>query len=62
MTGHSSKTAREIAAGVLNRFNPKRNYVSPILNELLQQISEKQRATDLVFGTIRNRTHIILLL
>jgi 16S rRNA (cytosine967-C5)-methyltransferase len=58
MTGHSSKTAREIAAAVLNRFNPKRNYVSPILNELLQQTSEKQRATDLVFGTIRNRTAI----
>jgi len=58
MTGHSAKTAREIAAAVLNRFNPKRNYVSPLLNELLQQTGEKQRATDLVFGAIRNRTAI----
>jgi len=55
MTGHTSKTARQIAMAVLNQFDPKRNYAGPILNELLQQTTEKQRATDLVFGTIRNR-------
>jgi 16S rRNA (cytosine967-C5)-methyltransferase len=54
MTGHTSKTARQIATAVLNQFDPKRNYAGPILNELLQQTTEKQRATDLVFGTIRN--------
>jgi 16S rRNA (cytosine967-C5)-methyltransferase len=58
MTGHNPKTARQIATALLNRFEPKCNYVSPILNELLQQTSEKQRATDLVFGTIRNRDAI----
>lgn len=58
MTGHSPKNARQIATALLNRFDPKRNYFSPILNELLTQTSEKQRATDLVFGTIRNRAAI----
>ena len=58
MTSHSSKTAREIATAVLNRFDPKRNYAGPILNKLLQQTNETQRATDLVFGTIRNRAAI----
>ena len=55
MTGHTSKTARQIATAVLNQFDPKRNYAGPILNELLQQTTEKQRATDLVFGSVRNR-------
>ena len=58
MTSHSSKTAREIATAVLNQFDPKHDYAGTILNKLLQQTSEKQRATDLVFGTIRNRTAI----
>ena len=55
MTGHSKKTARQIATAALNRFDPKRNYAGPILNKLLQQTNETQRATDLVFGSIRNR-------
>jgi len=58
MTGRRPKTAREIATAVLNRFDPERNYAGPILNKLLQKTEEKQRATDLVFGTIRNRTAI----
>ncbi|MHC4111521.1 MAG: 16S rRNA (cytosine(967)-C(5))-methyltransferase RsmB [Planctomycetota bacterium] len=58
MTSHSSKTARQIAAAVLNRFDPKHSYAATILNELLQQTTETQRATDLVFGTIRNRATI----
>jgi 16S rRNA (cytosine967-C5)-methyltransferase len=58
MTSHSQKTARQIASAVLNRFDTKHSYASTILNELLRQTTEKQRATDLVFGTIRNRTAI----
>jgi 16S rRNA (cytosine967-C5)-methyltransferase len=58
MTGPKSKSARNIALAVLNRFNPERNYAAPILNKLLKQTNEKQRATDLVFGTIRNRRAI----
>jgi len=55
MTSQGSKTAREIATAVLNQFDPKHNYAAPILSKMLQQTNEKQRATDLVFGTIRNR-------
>ena len=52
------KNARAIATMVLNKFNPKRNYASQILHGLLDETNEKQRATDLVFGTIRNRNVI----
>jgi 16S rRNA (cytosine967-C5)-methyltransferase len=58
MANQQSKTARSIAVMVLNRFDPKRNYASPILDTLLHKTDEKQRATDLVFGTIRNRNAI----
>jgi len=55
MTNQKVKTARDIAIEVLNRFDPKLNYAGAILDEILNQTSEKQRATDLVFGTLRNR-------
>ncbi|MBW8038640.1 MAG: 16S rRNA (cytosine(967)-C(5))-methyltransferase RsmB [Planctomycetes bacterium] len=58
MAGHSKKTAREIATAVLNRFDKKRRYAAVILKDLLQQTDQTQRATDLLFGTIRNRTAI----
>jgi 16S rRNA (cytosine967-C5)-methyltransferase len=58
MTGHSLKTARQIATALLNRFDPKRRYAAAILSDLLHQTHETQRATDLVFGTIRNRAAI----
>lgn len=58
MTGHSPKTARQIATALLNRFDPKRGYAAAILSDLLPQTNETQRATDLVFGTIRNRAAI----
>ncbi|MBN2181420.1 MAG: methyltransferase domain-containing protein [Sedimentisphaerales bacterium] len=47
--------ARYVAAQVLNRFKPERNYAAEILNKLLDRTQQRQRATDLVFGTIRNR-------
>jgi len=43
---------------VLNQFDPKHNFASPILTKLLDETSEKQRATDLVYGTIRNQNAI----
>jgi 16S rRNA (cytosine967-C5)-methyltransferase len=58
LAGEKLKTARTIAAIVLNRFDPKRNYAGTILDKLLRQTGQKQRATDLVFGTIRNRSAI----
>lgn len=53
-----SKSARKIAAEVLNQFDPKRNYAGQILSKFLPRTDEKQKATDLVFGTIRNRIAI----
>lgn len=54
MAGQELKSARTTAITALNRFNPKRDYASQILNQLLPQTQQRQRATDLVFGTIRN--------
>ena len=54
MAGTSSLSARAIAAQVLRQFDPERAYAGPILNRLLHRTSERQRATDLVFGSIRN--------
>lgn len=58
MTGKKPTSARAIAADVLNRFDPKFDYASEVLNKFLYQTSERQRATDLVFGTIRNQAAI----
>ncbi len=58
MVHRKTKTARVVAAEVLNRFDPRRNYAGPILDKFLNQTSERQRATDLVFGSIRNRKAI----
>jgi 16S rRNA (cytosine967-C5)-methyltransferase len=60
MAGQKPKPARTIAITVLNQFDkaPKHNYAATILNKLLHQTSEKQRTTDLVFGTLRNRSAI----
>ncbi len=54
MAGQRQKTARTIAMIVLSGFDPKKTYAGPILNKLLEQTDQKQRATDLVFSTIRN--------
>ncbi|HUU18352.1 MAG TPA: transcription antitermination factor NusB [Sedimentisphaerales bacterium] len=58
MAGQKPKSARTIAIEALNQCNPKYNYAGPILNKLLSQTDQKQRATDLVLGTIRNRSAI----
>jgi len=68
MAGRKTIAARAFASEVLNRFDPiglrrasprrELDYASAILNKLLSKTQEKQRATDLVFGTIRNRAAI----
>jgi 16S rRNA (cytosine967-C5)-methyltransferase len=55
MAHPKTKTARAVATEVLNRFDPRRDYAGPILDKLLNQTSERQRATDFVFGSVRNR-------
>jgi 16S rRNA (cytosine967-C5)-methyltransferase len=54
MPSRDSKSARAIATEVLREFDSTRDYAGPILDRLLDQTEEKQRATDLVYGTLRN--------
>jgi len=49
------KSARTVAIEVLNRCDPRSNYAGSILDRVLHETSQRQRATDLVFGTLRNR-------
>lgn len=56
MTGEDLKSARTIAQKVLGQFDPERNYAGAILNKLLSLTGQTQRATDLVFGCVRNLT------
>jgi len=56
MASQNLKSARQVAIEVLNQHDPKRNYAAAILNKLLVKTEQRQRATDLVFGSIRNRT------
>ncbi len=58
MTDRKNKTARTVAAEVLNRCDLQKDYAGAILDKLLSQTSQRQRATDLVFGSIRNRIAI----
>ena len=52
------KSARVVAIAVLNRCDPQSNYADSILDRVLHETSQRQRATDLVFGTLRNRRAI----
>jgi 16S rRNA (cytosine967-C5)-methyltransferase len=54
MAVRDSKSARAIAGEVLREFDPAREYAGPILDRLLDQTDQRQRATDLVYGTLRN--------
>jgi len=54
VSASESRSARAIAAQVLREFASTRDYAGPILDRLLDQTGEKQRATDLVYGTLRN--------
>jgi len=65
MAGDKIKSARTIAIEVLNKCDPVRNYAGTILDRLLHsterlpaETDQRQRATDLVFGTLRNRRAI----
>ncbi len=56
MAVRDTKSARVIAAEVLRDFDPAHDLAGPILDRLLEQTEERQRATDLVYGTLRNLT------
>ena len=54
-------TARSIAAEVLSEVELRGRFADEVLSRYLQ-LTEKQRATDLVFGVIRNRNVIDLII
>jgi len=58
MADRKGKPARAVAVQVLNRCDPEKNYAGPVLDKLLHKTEQRQRATDLVFGTLRNRRAI----
>ena len=58
MAGQKLKSARTVAVEVLNHYDPKRDYAGSILDRLRHETEQGQRATDLVFGTLRNRRAI----
>ncbi len=58
MAGPPNISARRLAVTVLGQCDPKHKYVATRLHEVLAQTGEKQRATDLVLGSLRNRIAI----
>jgi 16S rRNA (cytosine967-C5)-methyltransferase len=54
------RSPRAVAATVLSKTDPRKDYISPVFDELIERTEQKQRATDLVFGTIKNRALIDL--
>ncbi len=58
MAGQKTKTARNIAVTVLNQFDSTGDYVRPVLDKLLAGAEQKQQATDICFGCMRNRRAI----
>ncbi len=61
MAGLESKTARRIAAEVLCEAELRQQFAGEILNNY-PQLTERQRATDLVFGVLRNQVVIDLVI
>lgn len=54
MSGPPSESARIVAAEVVCQFDSSRAHAGPILERLLVRTDQRQRATDLAFGTLRN--------
>ncbi len=62
MTGHGPMTARRVALGVLGQFNPDRYDSRQILHRMIDRTDQKAHATDLVFGVIRNRNAVDMII
>jgi 16S rRNA (cytosine967-C5)-methyltransferase len=56
------KTARQVALEVLNKFDLARHDAGHVLHDIIHQTDQKAHATDLVFGVIRNRSTIDMLI
>ena len=61
MSTKEIKNARVLTSVVLQKFNPQKEYASDILNKYITELestTERQRATDLVYGCLRNLSTI----
>jgi len=54
----STVSARQIAAKTLDEYQAQSTFAEKILKSLINKTDQKQQATDLVFGTIRNQALI----
>ncbi len=55
---HDPVSARALAAALLQQGDPRSCFITDLLQASLPRIRERQRCTDLVMGTLRNRTAI----
>ena len=62
MNNANKSTARSVALKVLDRFNPAKHDAASLLAGQINSTEQKGQATDLVFGTIRNRSLIDFIL
>ena len=58
MHNNNTTTARGIALKVLDKFKPAKHDAAGLLAGMIDKTDQKPQATDLVFGTIRNRSLI----
>jgi 16S rRNA (cytosine967-C5)-methyltransferase len=58
----SKSSARFVAVTVLNQFDPKTNYAENILDKILSPTGRTQQTTDLVYGTLRNRQAVDMII
>ncbi len=54
----SKSSARFVAVTVLNQLDPKTNYAENVLDKILSPTGRPQQTTDLVYGALRNRQAI----
>jgi 16S rRNA (cytosine967-C5)-methyltransferase len=59
---HRVVSARSAAAAVLNRFEPQKSNADTLIEAFIEKTTQRQRTTDLVYGTIRNRTALDLVI
>ncbi|RKY10156.1 MAG: hypothetical protein DRP65_07000 [Planctomycetota bacterium] len=62
MAQSKRKTSRHLALEVLNKFDVARYDAAEILHSVIHQTEQRSQATDLVFGVIRNRSAIDMLI
>lgn len=58
MTPPGNQNARQVALSVLNAFDEKKGDAANILHTVIERTEQKAQATDIVFGVIRNRIAI----